>query len=136
MFGWENTAWTLSSTAGDYHRFIARALFAGEGLKPETHAAMLTAASDARDPRADIQLYARVQWGLGVGLQQEGSRRLLWHWGDNPGFKALFALDRDTGQHLVLLTNSQNGPKAYREMLQRFMGDGDYPALDWITAQP
>ena len=136
VFAWENTAWTLSTTASDYHRFVTRALFNGEGLQPATHAAMLAPASDAADPRATTPADARIAWGLGVGLQNADGRRLVWHWGDNPGFKAFFALDRDSGAHLVLLTNSQNGPKAYRPLLQQFLGAGQYPALDWINAQP
>lgn len=136
VFAWENTAWTLSTTASDYQHFVQRALFAGQGLQPATHAAMLAAASNAHDPRAQGPADARIQWGLGVGLQREGTRRLAWHWGDNPGFKALFALDIDSGQSLVLLTNSQNGPQAYRPLLQRFLGPGQYPALDWVDAQP
>lgn len=136
VFAWENTAWTLSTTASDYQHFVQRALFAGQGLQPTTHAAMLAPASNAMDPRASTPADARIQWGLGVGLQREGSRRLAWHWGDNPGFKALFALDIDSGQSLVLLTNSQNGPQAYRPLLQRFLGPGQYPALDWVNAQP
>ena len=136
VFGWENTAWTLSSTATDYHRFIAWALLAGEGLTPRTHAAMLAAASDAVELRAHGKPDPRIQWGLGVGLQHDGGRQLAWHWGDNPGFKAFFALDRASGQHVVLLTNSQNGPKSYRAVLQRFLGPREYPALAWIDAQP
>ena len=136
VFAWENTAWTLSTTASDYHRFVTRALFNGEGLQPATHAAFLDPASDAADPRATTPADARIAWGLGVGLQNADGRRLVWHWGDNPGFKAFFALDRDSGAHLVLLTNSQNGPKAYRPLLQQFLGAGQYPALDWINAQP
>lgn len=136
VFGWENTAWTLSTTASDYHAFLSRALFKGEGLRPATHAAMLGVASDAIDPRSEAEAEPRVAWGLGVGLQHDDGRRIVWHWGDNPGFKAFFALDRDSGQHLVLLTNSQNGPGAYRVLLERFLGPGAYPALAWIDAQP
>lgn len=136
VFGRENTAWTLSTTAVDYHRFITKALFAGEGLEAATHAAMLAVASDAIDPRSEAEPEPRVAWGLGVGLQHDAGRRIAWHWGDNPGFKAFFALDLDSGRHLVLLTNSQNGPKLYRKLLQRLLGPGSYPALAWIDAQP
>jgi CubicO group peptidase (beta-lactamase class C family) len=136
VFSWENTAWTLSTTASDYHRFLTHGLFNGDGLTVATHAAMLSAASDAIDPRAQVAPDPRIAWGLGVGLQNDGGRRLVWHWGDNPGFKAFFALDRDRGQHLVLLSNSENGPATYRQLLQRFLGPGDYPALAWIDAQP
>jgi len=136
VFAWENTAWTLSTTASDYHRFVQHALFEGQGLKAITHAALLAPASDAIDPRASTAADTRIAWGLGVGLQNDAGRRIVWHWGDNPGFKAFFALDRDSGQHVVLLTNSQNGPLAYRPLLQQLMGPGDYPALEWINAQP
>ena len=70
-----------------------------------------------------------------MGLQDADGRRLAWHWGDNPGFKAFFALDPSTGESLVLFTNSENGPATYKQVLRLFMGDGSYPALDWINGQ-
>lgn len=70
-----------------------------------------------------------------MGLQATAGRTLAWHWGDNPGFKAFFMLDPASGESIVLLTNSQNGLSTYREVLELFMGEGEYPAIDWVRAQ-
>lgn len=49
-----------------------------------------------------------IAWGLGVGLiRKEPSVR--WHWGDNDGFKSLALWDQQTGDGLVVTTNSDNG---------------------------
>ena len=49
-----------------------------------------------------------IAWGLGVGLiRKESSVR--WHWGDNDGFKSLALWDQQTGDGLVVTTNSDNG---------------------------
>ena len=37
------------------------------------------------------------------------------------------ALDPASGESLVLFTNSENGPAAYKQVLRAFMGPGDYP---------
>lgn len=135
IFAWENTAWTLVTNAHDYDNFIQRALYRGEGLRPDTHALMFAPSSDADDPAAPSPADAFITWGLGVGLQDADGRRLAWHWGDNPGFKAFFMLDPASGESLVLFTNSENGPAAYKQVLRTFMGPGSYPAVDWSSAQ-
>lgn len=135
VFAWENTAWTLVTNAHDYDNFIQKALYRGEGLKPATHALMFAPSSDADDPASPSPADPFIAWGLGVGLQDADGRQLVWHWGDNPGFKALFMLDPASGESLVLFTNSENGPAAYKQVLRAFMGPGDYPAVDWSSAQ-
>jgi CubicO group peptidase (beta-lactamase class C family) len=135
VFGWENTAWTLVTTARDYHHFLQRALYRGEGLQPATHALMFTAASNADDTDTPSAADPFIDWGLGVGLQNANNRPLVWHWGDNPGFKALFMLDPRSGDSIALFTNSDNGPATYKQVLRRFFGEGDYPAVDWSSAQ-
>lgn len=135
IFAWENTAWTLVTNAQDYDNFIQRALYRGEGLRPDTHALMFAPSSDADDPAAPSPADAFITWGLGVGLQDADGRRLAWHWGDNPGFKAFFMLDPASGESLVLFTNSENGQATYKQVLRTFMGPGSYPAVDWSSAQ-
>lgn len=135
IFAWENTAWTLVTNAHDYGNFVRRALYRGEGLSPSMHRLMFAASSDADDRSAPTPADPFVSWGLGLGLQETRGRQLVWHWGDNPGFKALFMLDPATGESVVLFTNSENGPSTYREILESFLGEGEYPALDWINAQ-
>ena len=46
-----------------------------------------------------------VHWGLGLGFYEE----LVWHWGDNGGYKSLFLVDRETGDALLMHTNGYNG---------------------------
>jgi len=135
VFAWENTAWTLVTNAHDYDNFIQQALYRGEGLKPATHALMSAPSSDADDPASPRPADPFIAWGLGVGLQEADGRRLVWHWGDNPGFKAFFMLDPASGESLVLFTNSENGPGAYKQVLRAFMGPGSYPAVDWSSSQ-
>ncbi|WP_250061427.1 serine hydrolase domain-containing protein [Stenotrophomonas mori] len=135
VFGWGNTAWTLVTTAHDYGNFVHKALYRGEGLQPATRAAMFTPSSDAADPAAPNAADPFIAWGLGVGLQDVDGRQMVWHWGDNPGFKALFMLDPASGESLVLLTNSENGPATYKQVLATFMGEGRYPAVDWSLTQ-
>ncbi|MGS1079638.1 serine hydrolase domain-containing protein [Pseudoxanthomonas beigongshangi] len=135
VFAWENTAWTLVTNAHDYNHFIQSALYRGEGLEPSTRDMMFARSSDADDSSILSAADPFIDWGLGVAIQSANGRKLVWHWGDNPGFKALFMLDPGTGESIVLFTNSENGLETYREVLELFLGEGDYPAIDWARAQ-
>lgn len=135
IFTSSNTAFTLMTCASDYHNFIQRALYRGEGLKPETHAMMFSDSSDADDHNAPNGADPYISWGLGLGIQHIDGRKLVWHWGDNPGYKAFFMLSPDIGDSVLLLTNSQNGPSTYQDVLTGFMGEGPYPAIEWVRAQ-
>lgn len=135
VFAWENTAWTLVTNAHDYNHFIQSALYRGEGLEPSTRDMMFARSSDADDLSIPSAADPFIDWGLGVAIQSANGRKLVWHWGDNPGFKALFMLDPGTGESIVLFTNSENGLETYREVLELFLGEGDYPAIDWARAQ-
>ena len=135
VFDWENTAWTLVTTAREYSRFLQRALYRGEGLTPASHALLKTRSSDAEDQAVPVPVDPHIDWSLCVGLETVEGRTRLWHWGDNPGFKAFFMLDPDSGESLVLLTNSENGMQAFKEVLRLFLGPGEYPAVDWAAAQ-
>lgn len=134
IFPKENTAWTLVTNAHDYNNFIQMALYKGEGLRPSTHEMMFARSSNADDKSVPNPADPFIDWGLGVGIESTPARKLVWHWGDNPGFKAFFALDPATGESVILFTNSENGPSAYKEVLELFMGEGEYPAVDWARA--
>lgn len=134
-FAWENTAYTLVTNVHDYTQFIQRALYRGEGLLPETHALMLAESSNADDRALPTPADPFISWSLGAGLQTTPGRKLVWHWGDNPGFKALFVLEPGTGDSLVLFTNSENGLSTYQEVLELFMGKDEYPLIEWARTQ-
>ena len=94
-----NAAWSLYSNAADYARFISGLLCSRGGLREDTYHQMGSVQSIADDD---------IAWGLGVGLiRKEPSVR--WHWGDNDGFKSLALWDQQTGDGLVVTTNSDNG---------------------------
>lgn len=135
VFGWENTAWTLVTSAREYDRFVQHALFRGKGLTAASHALMLATSSDADDRDVPVPVDPYVSWGLGVGLQTVAGHVRAWHWGDNPGFKAFFMLDLRSGDSVVLFTNSENGLASYKDVLRLFLGDGEYPAVDWARSQ-
>ena len=94
-----DAAWSLYSNAADYARFISGLLCSRGGLREDTYHQMGSVQSIADDD---------IAWGLGVGLiRKEPSVR--WHWGDNDGFKSLALWDQQTGDGLVVTTNSDNG---------------------------
>ncbi len=60
-----------------------------------------------------------VEWGLGWGLYKE----MLWHWGDNGGFKSLVCLDPDTKDALLIHTNGFNGLNVCYDIAQLVTGE-------------
>ena len=60
-----------------------------------------------------------VEWGLGWGLYKE----MLWHWGDNGGFKSLVCLDPDTKDALLIHTNGFNGLNVCFDIAQLVTGE-------------
>lgn len=105
-----NSAYTLRTTASDYSKFLDL-LMSGEGLKGETYRDMITPATEAvryaGKPRGCDK---GVFWGLGVGIET-GTEfgDILFHWGDNGSFKALFVILPEKKSHLVYFTNSARG---------------------------
>lgn len=135
VFSKANAAYTLTTTARDYDNFIRRALYEGEGLDSATHGMMFEVSSNTGEKPSAFLADESVDWGLGVGIQTVSGRQRVWHWGDNPGFKAFFMLDPDSGDRMVIFMNSENGAQAFKEVLEYFLGDGNYPAVDWVESR-
>lgn len=127
-----SAAASLRTTAEDYARFVL-AVLGGWGLTPKAAAAMLAAQINvpaevdkpASTPRDDIG------WGLGWGLARIGGSEILWHWGNEDGWRAFTATRRDGKAGIVLLANSYNGLTIAHE-LTRLAGVGDLPVLGWL----
>jgi CubicO group peptidase (beta-lactamase class C family) len=88
---------SLYTTAHDYARFLA-ALLADDALLSLT----LT-----RPVQAESRLL--LQWGLGWGIESSNDGPVLWHWGNNPGYRAFAMASTTTGDGFVLLTNGERG---------------------------
>lgn len=86
-----NAAYSLYVTLQDYPKFLQHIL-SEDGFAKRVRAVKNPAGHD-------------VDWGLGWGLYGD----LLWHWGDNGGFKSFVCLDPNTRDAFVFHTNGANG---------------------------
>lgn len=78
---------------------------------------------------ANFKINEAISWGLGWGIEIDSyGRKGTWHSGDNGTFQC-FAFDNQQ-LGLVIMTNSFNGMKIYREVLDLLIG-GVHPLLDW-----
>lgn len=123
-----NAASSLNTTSHDYALFLA-AILNGTGLKPSTLREMETP-QIAVDPqctnctdRTPGELSRNLFWGLGWGIEKQGSSKRLWHWGDNGNFKCFVVADPAHKSAAIMFTNSQNGlsiaPVVFREVTGR-----------------
>lgn len=123
-YGWDhvrpNSAYTLKTCAEDYYIFL-KAFASGKGLTKETFKEMITPQYEDGD---SLRIYGNlpISWGLGVGLTDDGA---LWHWGDNGGHKAFFALYPEgtassKEKILVYFSDSRNGLKMLPAILNSF----------------
>ncbi len=105
-----NTAYTLRTTASDYSKFLD-ILISGKGLKAETYKELITPLTSAvRYPGKPRDCDNGIFWGLGVGIETDTEYGdIIFHWGDNGNFKALFVIVPKKRSHLVYLTNSARG---------------------------
>lgn len=96
-FGEPNGAASLYTTAEDYGKLMA-ALLADASLLALTVAQPVTV-----DPELGLT------WGYGWGIETTPKDRYLWHWGNNPGYRAFAMASLATRKGFVLLTNSEQG---------------------------
>jgi CubicO group peptidase (beta-lactamase class C family) len=121
-----NAAASLLTTASDYARFAALLLDDAEAppalrLRPATRQAM-------RAPQ--VRLAPRLAWGLGIGIEEQDDGALLWHWGDNGGYKDFVIADPAGRRARVIFTNGSGGMKVVERLLR---GEyGDLASLLWV----
>lgn len=119
-----NAAASLMTTASDFALFLRHVVTAkrrgGRAAQVVTH--LMT---------PQIRCNEAVEWGLGVGLEQIGSRRMAWQWGDNPGYKNVFFADPDREEAIVVFTNGDRGARVYERIVRALTGM-DHPAFLWV----
>jgi CubicO group peptidase (beta-lactamase class C family) len=129
-----NAAFTLTTSASDYSRFLQRAVILGEGLSPVLHAAWLSPASDAALLRSGPSLppTSCVRWGLGLGLELSELGPVAWHWGDNGNHRAFFVALPESAESLVMMFNAEQGQECVEEILGEVFPGTRFACVDWV----
>ena len=120
-----NAAASLLTTVSDYAKFLTQIVSPSNStinLSPATRSAML---------KPQVRLNSALHWGLGWGIQRDEHGEVLWHWGANNSFRNFVIADAVNGQAIVVLTNSENGPRIYERVIVAVTGH-DHPAFLWI----
>ena len=110
-------AYSLYTSAGDYARFVAAMLRDGPALK------VILDAPVRVDPNLGLD------WGLGWGLETApNGEQFIWHWGNNPGYRAFVMASLQTGDGVVILTSGENG-LALAEPIAQAVLPGTHPVF-------
>lgn len=127
-----NAAFTLLTTAHDYNLFL-QALISGKGLKPATKQLMFARQSNAQWYQRDtVKADAYIDWGLGVGLQQNEKGKAIWHWGSAGDFYSFYIACPATKESLVFFTRGDRALKITDAIINRFLGRQTTWAMRWL----
>lgn len=102
-----NAAWSLYSGAEDYSKFMLEILNNQGHLSSTMYHEMVSPQSQATE---------HVYWGLGFGIPAR-DQNVIWHWGDNGGYKHLAVMDVKTKDGMCIFTNGFNGIDLSTEFL-------------------
>ena len=134
---------SLHGTSTDYAKFMLAIMQSPREsphhLRANLSEEMLTSQVQVNDslswrkdwPKANIKINEQIGWGLGWGIQHTNDGSAFWHWGDNGTYQNFAIGFRQEGFCIVIMTNGENGQKAYRRILCETVG-GEYPSLDWL----
>jgi CubicO group peptidase (beta-lactamase class C family) len=127
-----NAAFTLLTNAHDYNVFL-QALLTGKGLQPVTQKVMFSKQSNAQWFRHDTtEADGYINWGLGIGLQQNQEGTQIWHWGNTGDFYSFFVANPVTKQSLVYFTQGTSALKITDEIINAFLGKQTTWAMRWL----
>ena len=76
-----------------------------------------------------------IAWAMGIGTEDNANHgKILWHWGDNGSFKALFLVIPAEKTTLVYFTNSAYGHDIINPLTELLLGDPTPLTIsDWIN---
>ncbi|HEX5706598.1 MAG TPA: serine hydrolase domain-containing protein [Pyrinomonadaceae bacterium] len=121
-----NAAGSLHTTAAEYARFMLRVM---ERPRPDSLDLKDSTRREMLVPR--VRINSALAWGLGWGLESEQGRQYFWHWGDGLTYHSFAIGDAARSSGLVVLTNSNFGPKVYQRVINQATGH-DHPAFLWV----
>ncbi len=96
-FNEPNAAASLYTTAEDYAKLISAQL-ADTALLERTLAKPIAVNSELG-----------LTWGYGWGIETTANDSYLWHWGNNPGYRAFAMVSLSSRNGFVLFTNNESG---------------------------
>lgn len=102
-----NAAWSLYSCAGDYTKFLLEILN-HRGHLPEELFREMVRPQNRADPG--------ISWGLGFGIPAKDPS-VIWHWGDNGGYRSFGMIDLSTGDGGCVFCNGAGGTGLCLELL-------------------
>ena len=138
-----NPAASLHCSSRDFARFMRELMRALHGESPLLHVETTRGMFHRQVPvnglppwseswpDGEVVSEERVGWGLGWGIQIYDERDWIWHWGDNGCYRAFALGTPESGDGVVILTNSENGQRVIRPILEAIAGP-NLPALDWL----
>lgn len=119
-----NVAFSLLTTVADYCAFLANMV----SLRNRD----LTAAMRAAMSSPISYINSALSWGLGFGIEHEGSRpRYLWQWGDNGGWKNFFLAQTETQTAIAAFTNGEKGMHINERTMHAATGE-DQVVFLWV----
>lgn len=114
-----NSASSLLTTAYDYALFMQH-LMKSSDRKTRDILNLMSA--------PQVSINDEVKWGLGLGLEINQDKILVWHWGDNPGYKNFFIADPVNQTAIIAFTAGDNGKNVYERLIREFTTI-DHPAF-------
>ncbi len=119
-----NVAFSLLTTVADYSAFLAHVV--------SQKNADLSAAMRSEMSKPISHINSALGWGLGFGIEQEGTQpRYLWQWGDNGGWKNFFLAHPESQSAVVVFTNGRNGMHIAERIVRAATGQ-DQAAFLWV----
>jgi CubicO group peptidase (beta-lactamase class C family) len=118
-----NAAASMLTTASDFAIFLRH-------LVTARRAGGAAAAIMQQMMTPQIRCNEAIQWGLGVGIEEQDGNRAAWQWGDNPGFKNIYFADPQRMSAIVVFTNGDRGARVYERVI-RATTSTDHPAFLW-----
>jgi hypothetical protein len=118
---------SMYTTASDYAKFLNACTedsYIREKMFQPTVPSLKDRDTKAQTKNVSPDVLEQMSWGIGIGLQAnaDGSQ-VAFHWGDNGSGRNLAAINLNTGQAIVCLTNSANGPAAFQAVAEPIVGD-------------
>jgi len=110
-----NAAWSLYSSAEDYAKFLLEILKDKGHLSAYAFQEMVSPQNNAGN---------EILWGLGWGLSSKDPS-VIWHWGDNGGYRSFATVDLATGDGACIFCNGAGGTDLCLELLTQTT-DGDF----------